>query len=134
MGGLTLNEKCEIAGLLYEAQIALTAVSSGLSMIATMVDGGEKLLRLSERLRALGKMVAQSEEALDALDDELEKLLERGGQGAVDKLAVAIDGLEFYADAESWRKTRGASSLIDDDRGSTARGTLAKLDDDGAEE
>lgn len=50
-----------------------------------------------------------------------------------DKLQLAVEALEFYADELSWRKGRGGkASLIDDDnKGDLARETLAKLESGG---
>lgn len=52
-----------------------------------------------------------------------------------DKLQLAVEALEFYADELSWRKGRGGkASLIDDDnKGDLARETLAKLESGGEE-
>jgi len=84
MGGLDLDEKCEISALLYESQICLAAVSAGIKTIENLVESGVGPgERLAERLGALRKMLGQSEEALDALDGHLERLLDRKGGGGV---------------------------------------------------
>ena len=139
MGGLTLAEKCEIAGLLYEAQICMTAVASGISTIATMVEAGEKPPHLGERLRALGKMTTQAEEALDALDDELEKLLDRKGAGGEDDehitmLRKAGDTLDFYAAPKNYISERGKPSPVVKDGGQKARDTIKELWDEDSDE
>lgn len=133
MGGLTLEQKCELAGLVYETEICLHAAVLGLNTLIGRVSEGDDAETVP-RLRVLAKMLQQGNDALDMLATYAEKLLDLGGHGDDEKLALAIETLEFYADAGSWRKARGSGSLIEDDKGSLAKRALARLENDGDED
>jgi|EndMetStandDraft_5_1072996.scaffolds.fasta_scaffold01106_12 hypothetical protein len=153
-GGLDLATKCEIASLVYEAQIGLTAVVAGIRTIAQMVGGDLPPTHLAERLGVLGKMLNQSEDALDALDARLEDLLQRrsGGLAEAQDLPMVPRGemevwkqqaqifdeaLSFYANPSNWRKPRGRPSAAEQDQGRQAINAFAAVeadddDDEGA--